>query len=79
MVDVSYTKRISEGGWLATLSTPLDQPLLSVANIARLARSPFLHITNTSQIFFQSAESGNKIISPLSLSVYIISSALQRW
>ena len=31
MVDVSYTtlhKRTSEWGWLATLSTPLDQPLV---------------------------------------------------
>ena len=30
MVDISNTtlyKRTSEGGWLATLSTPLDQPL----------------------------------------------------
>ena len=35
MVDISYTtlhKRTGEGGWLATLSTPLDQPLIGVKN-----------------------------------------------
>ena len=32
-VNISYTtlhKRIDEGGWLATLSTPLDQPLTTM-------------------------------------------------
>ena len=53
MVDISYTtlhKRTGKGEWLATPSTPLDQPLLLKEALLTIVRHPLicLSITSTS-------------------------------